>query len=176
MPTHMQITNIRGGSRTAATSKMEHFVIIVNGWKPLTIITKRSILDVVTALDPLWRQIILKDFFRAQWTEFFFSNYSYERVRYMLMVLILLTCRSSHCRCFIKKVFFKISQNSQESTCIGVSFLKKIAAWRPAALLKTRLQHRCFPVNFLRNFYEHLFGRTPFFSVFCIWLNCSFSF
>ena len=25
----------RGGSRAAATSKMEHFVIIVNGWKPL---------------------------------------------------------------------------------------------------------------------------------------------
>ena len=42
----------RGGSRAAATSKMEHFVIIVNGWKPLTIITKRSILDVVAALDP----------------------------------------------------------------------------------------------------------------------------
>ena len=47
----MQITNIRGGSRTAATSKMEHFVIIVNGWKPLTIITKRSILDVAAVLD-----------------------------------------------------------------------------------------------------------------------------
>ena len=43
---------IRGGSRTAATSKMERFVIIVNGWKPLTIITKRSILDVAAALDP----------------------------------------------------------------------------------------------------------------------------
>ena len=42
----------RGGSRTAATSKMEHFVIIVNGWKPLTIITKSSILDVATVLDP----------------------------------------------------------------------------------------------------------------------------
>ena len=26
---------IRGGSRTAAIFKMEHFVIIVNGWKPL---------------------------------------------------------------------------------------------------------------------------------------------
>ena len=25
---------IRAGSRTTATSKMEHFVIIVNGWKP----------------------------------------------------------------------------------------------------------------------------------------------
>ena len=44
--------DIRGGSRAAATSKMECFVIIVNGWKPLTIITKRSILDVAAALDP----------------------------------------------------------------------------------------------------------------------------
>ena len=42
----------RGGSRAAATSKMERFVIIVNGWKPLTIITKLSILDVVATLDP----------------------------------------------------------------------------------------------------------------------------
>ena len=40
-----------GGSRTAAASKMERFVIIVNGWKPLTIITKRSILDVAAVLD-----------------------------------------------------------------------------------------------------------------------------
>ena len=42
----------RGGSRAAATSKMERFVIIVNGFQPLTIITKRSILDVAAALDP----------------------------------------------------------------------------------------------------------------------------
>ena len=42
----------RGGSRTAATSKMELFVIIVNGFQPLTIITKCSILDVATVLDP----------------------------------------------------------------------------------------------------------------------------
>ena len=42
----------RGGSRAAATSKMECFVIIVNGWKPLTIIIKHSILDVAAALDP----------------------------------------------------------------------------------------------------------------------------
>ena len=44
--------SIRSGSRTAATSKMEHFVIIVNGWKPLTIITESSILDVAAVLDP----------------------------------------------------------------------------------------------------------------------------
>ena len=42
----------RGGSRTAARSKMERFVMIVNDWKPLTIITSCSILDVATALDP----------------------------------------------------------------------------------------------------------------------------
>ena len=47
---------IRGRSRTAATtSKMERFVITVNGWKPSTIITKHSILDVAAVLDtPLW--------------------------------------------------------------------------------------------------------------------------
>ena len=32
---------------------MEHFVIIVNNFQPLTIITKRSILDVAVVLDPL---------------------------------------------------------------------------------------------------------------------------
>ena len=43
---------VRGGSRTAATSKLELFVIIVKGLKPLTIITKSSTLDVATVLDP----------------------------------------------------------------------------------------------------------------------------
>ena len=42
----------RGGSMAAAISKMERFVIIVNGFQLLTIITKRSILDVAAVLDP----------------------------------------------------------------------------------------------------------------------------
>ena len=46
------LTIFRGGSRTAATSTMEHFAIIVNGFQPLTIISKRSILDVASVLDP----------------------------------------------------------------------------------------------------------------------------
>ena len=56
----MQIERVskdsRGGSRTAAICKMERFVVIVNGWKLLTIITKCSILDVAVALDSpsLW--------------------------------------------------------------------------------------------------------------------------
>ena len=52
---------VRGGSRTAATSKMERFVIIVNGWKPLTIITKRSILDVAAVLDPPLKVVVVCD-------------------------------------------------------------------------------------------------------------------
>ena len=43
---------IRDGSRTAVTSKMECSVIIVNGFQPLTIITKCPILDVAAVLDP----------------------------------------------------------------------------------------------------------------------------
>ena len=43
---------VRDESRAAATSKIECFVIIVNGFQPLTIITKRSILNVAAALDP----------------------------------------------------------------------------------------------------------------------------
>ena len=43
---------IRGGFSADATSKMERFVIIVNGLQPLTSITKRSILDVAVVLDP----------------------------------------------------------------------------------------------------------------------------
>ena len=42
---------IRGGSRTAATSKMELFVIIFNGFQPLTFVTKCSILAVTAVLD-----------------------------------------------------------------------------------------------------------------------------
>ena len=42
----------RDGSRAAATSNMERFVIIVNGFQSLTIIAKRSILNVEAVLDP----------------------------------------------------------------------------------------------------------------------------
>ena len=50
---HIPVTiDARGGSRTAETSKVELFVIIVNGWKPLTIIIKSSPLGVAAVLDP----------------------------------------------------------------------------------------------------------------------------
>ena len=40
-----------GESRTVVIFKMERFVIIANSFQPLTIITKRSILDVAAVLD-----------------------------------------------------------------------------------------------------------------------------
>ena len=59
----------RDGSRAAATSRMECFVIIVNGWKPLSIITKHSILDV--AASPRSAPALSVFFV------FFFLNYRY---------------------------------------------------------------------------------------------------
>ena len=49
----MRKEGFRSGSRTIETSKMERFVIIVNGFHLLIVITKRSILDVVAVLDLL---------------------------------------------------------------------------------------------------------------------------
>ena len=55
-----------------------------------------------------------------------------------------------------KKVFLEILQNLQENTCARVSFFTKVAGLRAVNLLKKRLRHRCFPVNFAKLL------RTPF--------------
>ena len=68
-------------------------------------------------------------------------------------------------KCFVKKVFLEILQNSQETTCAKV-FSNKVTSLKPATLLKKRIWHRCFPVNF-RKFLE-----TPFLystSGGCLW-------
>ena len=52
----------------------------------------------------------------------------------------------------LKKLFLEIPQNSQENTRARVSFLIKLQS----TLLKKRLWHRWFPVNFVK------FRRTPF--------------
>ena len=60
-------------STIAATSKMESFVIIVNGWKPLTIITKCSILDVEAALDPPLVTLFIKFPFNSKKEQKFYK-------------------------------------------------------------------------------------------------------
>ena len=65
-------------------------------------------------------------------------------------------------RCSVKKVFLEVLQNSQGNVCARVSFLIKLQA--PITLLKKRLWHRCFPVNFTK------FLRTTFFTEHLWWL------
>ena len=60
-------------------------------------------------------------------------------------------------RCPVKKVFLEILQNLQKNTCARVSFLMKKKLW-----------HRCFPVNFVK------FLRTPFFIEHLWWLLLQF--
>ena len=51
-------------------------------------------------------------------------------------------------RCYVKKIFFKISQNSQENTCTGPSFLIKLVKTVLTKPLKQRLRYKSFTVNF----------------------------
>ena len=75
----------RGGSRAAATSKMERFVIIVNDWKPLTIIINHSILHVAAALNP---PVALKH--NSQSNHFSQPNHDNEFTFYIIKVALLL--------------------------------------------------------------------------------------
>ena len=65
----------------------------------------------------------------------------------------------------VKKVFLEILKNSQEDTCARVSFFNKVAT-----LLKKRLLHRCFPVNFSK------FLRAPFLPEQLRWLLLKFKY
>ena len=63
-------------SHLAETSKMELFVITVNGFQLLTIIKKCSILDVATVLEPselLCKKDILQNVTNSSAVESFFS-------------------------------------------------------------------------------------------------------
>ena len=66
------------------------------------------------------------------------------------------TVKSSHRRCSVKKgVLRNFTKFTGKHLCQSL-FFNKVAGLRPATLLKKRLWHRCFPVNFAK------FLRTPF--------------
>ena len=64
--------------------------------------------------------------------------------------LKLVYSRSSRPECSVKEVFLEFSQNLQENTCVRDSFSNKVVDLRLATLLKKRIWHRCFPVNFAK--------------------------
>ena len=74
-----------------------------------------------------------------------------EYTAYLFMFLI--RTRSCHRRCSIKKLFLKISQCSQENTCVGFSFQLKLKMFRSATL--------CVPINIVK------FLRTPILKNIC---------
>ena len=63
-------------------------------------------------------------------------------------------------RSSVKNMFLKMSQNSQENTCVGVSFFM-VSLCKVAGL---RLRHSCFLLNFAK------FLRTHFFIEHLRWL------
>ena len=81
--------------------------------------------------------------------------------------------RSSRPEVLYKKMFLKISQNTRGKhpwkTPVSVSFIIKSKVWR-LQLLKNRLWHRYFPVNFAK------FLRIPFFTEPTMAASVSFTF
>ena len=99
----------------------------------------------------LWKLVILFFIYAL------YSIYCVLQVPWLLFSDDHLFSKTNFCRVaevanggvFLKKMFLKISQNSQENSCTRVSFLLKLQA-SGSTLLKKRLWHRCFPVNFAK--------------------------
>ena len=90
----------RGGSRAAATSKMERFEITVNGF---AVNYHHKALHLACCSSP-----------RSAYGK---VSLFAKKVQHKEAVIQ---------RCPVRKVFLKISQNSQENTCVRVSFLIKL--------------------------------------------------
>ena len=85
------------------------------------------------------------------------SFYSLIVTFYLLLVtycLLLGSFRSSHQRCYIKKLLLETSQNSQENSCARASFLIKLQAWGIHIQM-------CFPVNFAKFLRTSFLQNTP---------------
>ena len=87
------------------------------------------------------------------------QGFTYGLTLKAFWILLSLLFGDSHPKVFCKKILLKILRNSLENTCARVSFLIKLQAFL-ATLLKKRLWHRCFPLNFVK-FLRTLFYGTP---------------
>ena len=113
-----------------------------------------------------------KETYLASWNNFFtkssqkgygkffliyFAYFSYlKTVGPLLRKEVLLRCKSSHPWCSLRKgVLRNFGKFTRKHLCQSLLF-NKVAGLRLATLLKKRLWHRCFPVNF-RKFLRTLF-------------------
>ena len=91
-----------------------------------------------------------------------FHNYGLFFIKFLLF-------RSSRPEVFYKKdVFRNFAKFKGKHLCKSL-FFNKVAGLRPATLLKKRLWHRYFPVNFAK------FLRTPFLTEYLQWLLLTIS-
>ena len=123
---------------------MECFVIIVNDWKPLTIIKKCSILDVAAVLDPPLSMVSSSEIYTLKTLD-----------RFIFQILYWIY-RGSLRRCSIKKDVLKsFPEITGKHLCWNILF-NKVARLR--LQLKKSLGHRCFLVNFIykKKFIAHL--------------------
>ena len=90
-----------------------------------------------------------------------------EDVNKTIMMRLSIIYRSSHQRCSLRKgVIRNFAKFTGKHLCQRL-FFNKVAGLTPATLLKKRLWHRCFPVNFAK-FLRTPFYRTPLGDCFCI--------
>ena len=78
--------------------------------------------------------------------------------------------RSSHRRCSVKNGVLRNFVKFTEKHLCQSLFFNKVAGLKSAPLLKKRLWHRCFPVNFGK-FLRTPFYRPPLGDCFCPYLN-----
>ena len=89
------------------------------------------------------------------WIDDFWQKKKHQKMWHDVLQLKKTDC--SHRRCSIKKVFLKISQNTQENICARVYFLIKLNASACNFIMKESLV-QVFSSEFFK---IHLFYRTP---------------
>ena len=89
--------------------------------------------------------------------KFFYTNISQVELEILRNSTTIF--RSSHRRHFIKELFSKILWDSQENTCVGVSFLINLQAISPVTLLKRNSNTDVF-LRISINLEGVLFSRT----------------
>ena len=97
----------------------------------------------------------MKSIFHHFWRALKQIKQLFWKVRFLLKLSIK-SHRSSHRRCSLRKgVLRNFTKFIGKRLCQSL-FFNKVAGIRPTTLLKKRLSHMCFPLNFVK------FLRTPF--------------
>ena len=78
----------------------------------------------------------------------------------VFIIIIQMTTRGNHQRCSIRKGVLRNFAKFTGKYLSQVLFYNKVAGLKLATLLKKRLWHRCFPMNFAK-FLRKPFHRTP---------------